>query len=81
MTAEVALILIRGLRFLGAGLAMTGAIGAGLGVGLIGYGALQGMARNPEATGMLQTNMILAIALCEAIAIYALVAALLILFV
>jgi ATP synthase F0 subunit c len=50
-------------------------------VGLIGYGALQGMARNPEATGMLQTNMILAIALCEAIAIYALVAALLILFV
>jgi len=81
MTADVALILIRGLGSWVPPVAMTGAIGAGLGVGLIGYSALQGMARNPEASGMLQTTMILAIALCEAIAIYCLVAALLILFV
>jgi F-type H+-transporting ATPase subunit c len=44
-------------------------------------GAMQGIARNPEAAGPIQTNMILAIAFAEAIAIYALVVALLLKFV
>ena len=48
-------------------------MGPGLGVGLIGYAALTGLARNPEARGPIGTNMILAIAFAEAIAIYALI--------
>jgi len=66
---------------LGAGLAMVGTIGPGIGVGLVGLGAMQSMGRNPEAAPLIQTNMILAIALTEAIAIYALVVALVLIFV
>ena len=69
------------LKFIGAGMAMLGTIGAGLGIGLLGMGAVQGIARNPDAAGDVQTNMILAIAFAEAIAIYCLVVALLIVFV
>jgi F-type H+-transporting ATPase subunit c len=58
-----------------------GALGPGLGIGLLGMGAMQGISRNPEAAGAIQTNMILAIAFAEAIAIYALVVALLLKFV
>jgi len=42
---------------------------------------MQGIARNPDAAGTIQINMILAIAFAEAVAIYALVVALVILFV
>ena len=69
------------LRYIGAGLAMLGTFGAGLGIGILGYGALQGIARNPDAAGDVQTNMILGIAFAEAIAIYCLVVALVMLFV
>ena len=58
-----------------------GAIGPGIGVGLLVMGALQAMGRNPEAAGEIRTNMILGIVFAEAIAIYALVIALLLLFV
>jgi len=58
-----------------------GALGPGLGVGLIGKGAMEAMGRNPEAAGKIQTAMILAIAFAEAIAIYALVVALILKFV
>ncbi len=68
-------------KLIGAGIAMLGAIGAGLGIGILGSGAVQGIARNPDAAPLIQTNMILAIAFAEAIAIYCLVVALLILFV
>jgi F-type H+-transporting ATPase subunit c len=81
MDPEVATILISGLRYLGAGLAMIGTLGAGLGIGILGSGAMQGIARNPDAAGAIQINMILAIAFAEAVAIYALVVALVILFV
>ena len=70
-----------GAKLIGAGLAMIGAIGAGAGVGIVVSGAVQAMGRNPDATGTIQTNMILGIAFAEAIAIYCLVVALLILFV
>jgi F-type H+-transporting ATPase subunit c len=70
------------MRQLAAALAIgLGALGPGLGIGLLGMGAMQGISRNPEAAGAIQTNMILAIAFAEAIAIYALVVALLIKFV
>lgn len=67
-------------RYIGAGLAMIGAAGAGVGIGLSVQGALGGMARNPDAYGNLLTNMILGIAFSEAIAIYCLVIAFLMLF-
>ncbi len=68
-------------RLIGAGLAMIGTIGAGIGIGVVVGGAVQGIARNPDAAGDVQTNMILGIAFAEAVAIYCLVVALLILFV
>jgi ATP synthase F0 subunit c len=81
MEAEAAALIADGLKLVGAGLAMTGAIGAGAGVGIVVGGAVQGIARNPDAAGAIQTNMILGIAFAEAVAIYALVVALIILFV
>jgi ATP synthase F0 subunit c len=69
------------LQAIGAGLAMLGAIGPGIGIGLLAQGAMQAIGRNPDAAGQIQTNMILAIVFTEAIAIYALVVALLIIFV
>jgi F-type H+-transporting ATPase subunit c len=70
------------VKFLAIGLVMgLGALGPGLGIGILGYGAMQGLARNPEARGPIFTNMLLAIAMAEAIAIYALVVAILLGFV
>ena len=67
MTAQAA-------QFLGAGLAIgLGALGPGIGLGLIGYAMLMGVARNPEAQGRMFTNMILMAGLTEAVAIYALI--------
>jgi F-type H+-transporting ATPase subunit c len=50
-----------------------GALGPGIGIGLIGMGAMNSIGRNPEAAGKIQTGMILAIVFAEAVAIYALV--------
>lgn len=58
-----------------------GAIGPGIGIGLAAAGALSAIGRNPEAAPLIQTNMILALAFAEAIAIYALVISLLIQFI
>jgi len=69
------------MRLVATGIAIgAGVFGPGIAVGLIGSAALGGIARNPEATSKIQTNMILAIAFAEAIAIYALVVALIIKF-
>ncbi len=69
-------------KFLGAGLAAgLGMLGPGIGIGILGAGALNAIGRNPEARGPILTNMILAIAFAEAIAIYALVVAVIIKFV
>ena len=63
-------------KMIGAGLAMgLGALGPGVGIGILGYGAMQALGRNPEARGPIMTNMILAIAFAEAIGIYALIIA------
>ncbi len=53
---------------IGAGLAV---LGAGLGIGLIGKGATEGIARQPEAGGKIQTAMIIAAALIEGVALFA----------
>ena len=68
-------------KLIGAGMAMIGVIGGGIGIGVVSGGAAPGMGRNPDFSGTIQTNMILGIAFAEATAIYALVVALLILFV
>ncbi|MDW8170998.1 MAG: ATP synthase F0 subunit C [Anaerolineae bacterium] len=70
-----------GLKAIGAGLAIFGAFGPGIGIGLMVQGAMQGIGRNPDAAGAIQTNMILGIVFTEAVAIYALVVALVIAFV
>ena len=57
-----------------------GALGPGLGIGMLASKAMESLARNPEAAGPIQQNMILAIAFAEAIAIYALVVAVIIKF-
>lgn len=58
-----------------------GALGPAIGIGLLASKAMEAIGRNPEATSKIQSAMILAIAFTEAIAVYALVVALIILFV
>ncbi|TSA54134.1 MAG: hypothetical protein D4R38_02875 [Dehalococcoidia bacterium] len=66
------------MKMLGAGLAgSVGMLGPAIGLGLIGFAAMQALGRNPEARGPIMTNMILIGALAEAIGIYALVIAIL----
>ncbi len=70
-----------GLKLIATALAIgVGAIGPGIGVGLIAGKGLEAIGRNPEAENKIRTNMILGIAFAEAIAIYALVVALIIKF-
>ena len=73
--------IVQAAKLIGAGLAAIGVFGGGIGVGLTALGATQAMGRNPDATGTIQTNMILGFAFAEATSIYALVVALLLLFV
>jgi F-type H+-transporting ATPase subunit c len=58
----------------GAGL---GAIGAGIGIGQIGKGALEAIARQPEAINDIRSNMILTAALVEGAALFAIIIGLL----
>ena len=52
-----------------------GAIGPGIGIGMIGAKAMEAIGRNPEASGKILVPMLIASAFAEAIAIYALVIA------
>ena len=63
---------------IGAGIA---ALGAGVGIGRIGGSALEAMARQPESTGDIRSNMIVAAALVEGAVFFAIVLCLLVLFV
>ena len=58
-----------------------GVIGPAIGIGLIGSGAMQAIGRNPEASGKIVSNMILAIVFAEALGILALVVSFIIKFV
>ena len=66
-----------GIAALAAGVA---ALGAGVGIGQIGNGAMQAMARQPEAMNDLRANMILMAALVEGAAFFAMVIGLLVIF-
>jgi F-type H+-transporting ATPase subunit c len=66
------------MKLLAAGLAVGfGMLGPGVGLGLIGFGAMSAIGRNPEARGPILTNMIIIGALAEALGIYALIIAIL----
>lgn len=70
-----------GVRLLAAALAIgLGALGPGLGIGLLVSKAMEALGRNPEAEPAIRLNMILGLAFAEAIAIYALVIALIVRF-
>ena len=62
----------------GAGLA---AVGAGIGIGQIGKGAVEAIARQPEAMGDIRANMILTAAFVEGVALFAVIAGILAMFV
>lgn len=62
--------LVKGIAALGAGLAV---VGGGLGIGLVGKAAVESIARQPEAAGKIQINMILAAALIEGATLFAIV--------
>lgn len=67
------------MRYIGAGLAIgIGGAGPAIGIGWLVSKAMEALGRNPEAQSVIQPNMILGIALTEAIAIYALVVAVMI---
>ncbi len=62
----------------GAGLA---AIGAGIGIGKIGASAMEAIARQPEASGDIRSTMIVAAALIEGVAFFAVIICALVIFV
>ena len=69
-------------RLIGMGIAAGfGVLGPGIGIGLIGSGAMDAIGRNPEASDKVVSNMILAIVFTEALGILALVVSFIIKFV
>lgn len=71
--------LVEASKSIAAALAIgLGAFGPAIAIGLLAAKAMEAVGRNPEASGKIQTLMILALAFAEAIAIYALVMALII---
>jgi len=71
MAQEAGASVGKGYAVIGAGLAV---IGGGIGIALVGKGAVESIARQPEAAGKIQTNMILAAALIEGATLFAVVA-------
>ncbi len=67
-----------GLIAIGAGIAVLAGIGAGIGIGIATGKATEAIARQPEASGKIQTALLLGGALAEATAIYGLIGAILI---
>ena len=63
---------------IGAGIAVLGALGAGIGIGIATGKATDAIARQPEAEGKINKTLILGCALAEATAIYGFVIALMI---
>lgn len=76
------LFLAEGLAQAGAGIgAGLAAIGAGLGIGRIGASALESIARQPEIAGEIRSNMILAAALIEGVALFGVIVCIIAMFV
>lgn len=74
----VILLEVVGIAKMGGALgAALAAIGAALGIGKIGSQAMEAIARQPEAAGDIRSNMIVAAALIEGVALFAVIIALL----
>lgn len=71
---------VEGLAALGAGIAMIAGIGAGIGQGIAAGKGAEAVGRQPEAQGKIRTMMILGQAVAETTGIYALIIALLLIF-
>ena len=67
-------------KYIGAGIACSGLIGAGVGIGLIFASLIGASARNPKITGQIFTYAILGFALAEATGLFALMVAFLLLY-
>ena len=77
----IALLEAAGIAKLGAAIgAGVAAIGAGLGIGRVGSSAMEAIARQPESTSDINTNMIIAAALVEGVSLFAVIVCLLCLF-
>lgn len=76
-TAVSSVTYIKAAALLGSGLAVLGVIGPGIGIGLAGSKALEGMARQPEMATKLLVNAIVIAALMEALGLLAFVIAIL----
>lgn len=70
-----------GLTAIGAGIAILGAIGAGIGIGLATSKAVEAVARQPEAEGKILKLLLLGGVLAETTAIYCFVIAILLIFI
>jgi F-type H+-transporting ATPase subunit c len=67
--------MIKAASLIGSGIAAVGVVGPGIGIGVAGSRALEGMARQPEMAGKLLTNAIIIAALMEALGLLAFVIA------
>lgn len=72
---------VRGMAVLGAGIAMIAGLGPGIGQGIAASKGAEAVGRNPDAQTKIQSTMVLGIALAETTGIYALVVAILLIFV
>lgn len=73
--SEIMMAAEAGYAAIGAGIA---AVGAGIGIGNIGKGAMESIARQPESTGDIRANMIVAAALVEGAAFFGIIVCLLV---
>jgi len=72
--------ILEAAKFLGAGIAVIGVIGSGIGIGNVFAAFIQAVGRNPAAKDEVRTELFLGFALVAALALFALVIALVILF-
>jgi F-type H+-transporting ATPase subunit c len=71
---------VSGMAAIGAGLAAIGCLGGGIGTGNAAGKAVEGVSRQPEASGKIISTMVVGAAFSEATSIYALLVALLLIF-
>ena len=71
---------VAGMAVLGAGIAMIAGLGPGIGQGIAASKGAEAVGRNPEAEGKIRSMMVLGIAMAETTGIYALIIALLLIF-
>jgi F-type H+-transporting ATPase subunit c len=81
MEAQVAELFATAIRFIGAGLMLgLGAVGAGVGIGILGGRFLEGAARQPELIPMLRTQFFIVMGLVDALPVIAIAMGLFLMF-